>query len=66
MMKRFIVMYGDGFSDKELENIKIMLEKNMTEYKDVTVLVTNKDFKYKQLTDQAWDRLEKSIEYEKS
>lgn len=65
-MKRFIVMYGDGFSDKELENIKIMLEKNMTEYKDVTVLVTNKDFKYKQLTDQAWDRLEKSIEYEKS
>lgn len=59
-------MYGDGFSDKELENIKIMLEKNMTEYKDVTVLVTNKDFKYKQLTDQAWDRLEKSIEYEKS
>jgi hypothetical protein len=59
-------MYGDGFSDKELEKIKIMLEKNMTEYKDVTVLVTNKDFKYKQLTDQAWDRLEKSIEYEKS
>ena len=59
-------MYGDGFSDKELENIKIMLEKNMTEYKDVTVLVTNKDFKYKQLTDQAWDRLEKSIGYEKS
>lgn len=61
-MRRFIVMYGEGFTDNELEKIKSMLEKDMTEFEDVTVLVTNKDFKYKQLSDQAWSDLEKTIE----
>ena len=65
-MKRVIIMYGNGFSDNELEKIKSILEKNMQDYSDVTVLITNKEFKYKQLSDQAWDNLEKNIEYEKS
>ncbi len=55
-------MYGDGFSDEELEKIKLMLEGNMTDFPDVTVLVTNKDFKYKQLSDEAWSELEKAVE----
>ena len=55
-------MYGDGFSDEELEKIKLMLEDNMTDFPDVTVLVTNKDFKYKQLSDEAWSELEKAVE----
>lgn len=65
-MRRFVVMYGEGFTDSELDKIKSMLEKDMKEFDDVTVMVTNKDFKYRQLSDQAWDKLEKSIEYEKS
>lgn len=55
-------MYGEGFTDNELEKIKSMLEKDMEKFGDVTVLVTNKDFKYKQLSDQAWSDLEKTIE----
>ena len=39
-----------------------MLEKNMENFEDVTVLVTNKDFKYRQLSDEAWSELEKTIE----
>ena len=62
MMRRFVVMYGEGFSDEELETIKAMLENNMPVFGDVTVLVTNKDFKYKQLSDEAWSELEKTIE----
>lgn len=61
-MRRFIVMYGEGFTDEELEKVKKMLENNMEEFEDVTVLVTNKDFKYKQLSDEAWSELEKTIE----
>ena len=33
-------MYGEGFSDSELEEVKTMLEKNMENFEDVTVLVT--------------------------
>ena len=47
-------------TDEELEKIKLMLEDNMTDFPDVTVLVTNKDFKYKQLSDEAWSELEKT------
>ena len=47
-------MYGEGFSDSELEN--------MENFEDVTVLVTNKDFKYRQLSDEAWSELEKAVE----
>ena len=61
-MRRFIVMYGEGFSDSELDEVKAMLEKNMENFEDVTVLVTNKDFKYRQLSDEAWSELEKTIE----
>jgi|TARA_R100000808_G_scaffold7055_1_gene20705 hypothetical protein len=61
-MRRFIVMYGEGFSDSELEEVKTMLEKNMENFEDVTVLVTNKDFKYRQLSDEAWSELEKAVE----
>ncbi len=55
-------MYGEGFSDSELEEVKTMLEKNMENFEDVTVLVTNKDFKYRQLSDEAWSELEKAVE----
>ena len=61
-MRRFIVMYGAGFNDSELEEVKTMLEKNMENFEDVTVLVTNKDFKYRQLSDEAWSELEKAVE----
>lgn len=61
-MRRFIVMYGEGFSDSELDEVKTMLEKNMEKFEDVTVMVTNKDFKYRQLSDEAWSELEKTIE----
>ena len=55
-------MYGAGFNDSELEEVKTMLEKNMENFEDVTVLVTNKDFKYRQLSDEAWSELEKAVE----
>ena len=55
-------MYGEGFSDSELDEVKTMLEKNMEKFEDVTVMVTNKDFKYRQLSDEAWSELEKTIE----
>ncbi len=55
-------MYGEGFTDSELDKIKSMLEKDMKEFDDVTVMVTNKDFKYRQLSDEAWSELEKTIE----
>jgi len=61
-MRRFVVMYGEGFTDSELDKIKSMLEKDMKEFDDVTVMVTNKDFKYRQLSDEAWSELEKTIE----
>ena len=55
-------MYGEGFTDSELDKIKSMLEKDMKEFDDVTVMVTNKDFKYRQLSDEAWSELEKTTE----
>ena len=61
-MRRFVVMYGEGFTDSDLDKIKSMLEKDMKEFDDVTVMVTNKDFKYRQLSDEAWSELEKTIE----
>ena len=56
-------MYGEGFSEKELEQVKSILDHNMKEnFDDVTVLMTNKDFKYRQLSDEAWSELERTIE----
>lgn len=61
-MKRLLVMVGDGFSDSEITQAKILLERAFQNWKNVTVLITNKELKAIKVDTNAWDKLEKELD----
>lgn len=61
-MKRLLVMVGDGFSDSEIQQAKIILENAFKNWSDTTVLITNKEFKPIKVDTEAWNTMEKELD----
>lgn len=60
-MRRLLCLVGDGFSDEEIDQAKTVLEKAFVDWKDITVLITNKEFKPVKVDSEAWERMEKDL-----
>ena len=61
-MRRLLCLVGDGFSDNEINQAKSILERAFADWKDITVLITNKQFKPVKVDSEAWERMEKDLD----
>ncbi len=61
-MKRLLVMVGDGFSQSEIDQAKVILEKAFAHWSDTTVLITNKELKPIKVDTDAWSKMEKELD----
>ena len=61
-MRRLLCLVWDGFSDNEINQAKSILERAFADWKDITVLITNKQFKPVKVDSEAWERMEKDLD----
>ena len=61
-MRRLLCLVGDGFSDSEINQAKSILERAFADWKDITVLITNNQFKPVKVDIEAWERMEKDLD----
>ena len=55
-------MVGEGFSQSEIDQAKVILENAFKNWSDTTVLITNKEFKHIKVNTEAWDKMEKELD----